>query len=471
MEIIRGIIGMAAIVGIALAFSNNRKAVNWKLVGTGLGIQFILAIFILKGAVMAGYWSPLGWPKAFFSWLSSFFVVVLDFTTAGAEFIFGDLARSPGMEDSMGHFFAFQVLPTIVFFASLTAIFYHYGILQKVVSVMSKGMQKIMGTSGAESLSVVANIFVGQTESPLVIKPYIEKMTQSEILTIMTGGMATIAGGVMAAYVQMLGNSYAIANEVPLDVGRLMFAEQLLGASLMAAPAALVIAKIIFPETSEPVTKGDVKMSVVKTDANGIDAAATGAGVGLKLAANVGAMLLAFIALLAMGNYFLYEIGEITGLNAAFPEFELTIESLLGWLIAPVAFIIGVPASFPEFELTIESLLGWLIAPVAFIIGVPWQDAVNMGSLLGTKVVLNEFVAYMQMADMVQEGILTSKTITMATFALCGFANFASIAIQIGGIGGLAPSRKSELASFGLLAVLAGSLANLMTATIAGMLY
>jgi len=443
MEIIRGIIGMAAIVGIALAFSNNRKAVNWKLVGTGLGIQFILAIFILKGAVMAGYWSPLGWPKAFFSWLSSFFVVVLDFTTAGAEFIFGDLARSPGMEDSMGHFFAFQVLPTIVFFASLTAIFYHYGILQKVVSVMSKGMQKIMGTSGAESLSVVANIFVGQTESPLVIKPYIEKMTQSEILTIMTGGMATIAGGVMAAYVQMLGNSYAIANEVPLDVGRLMFAEQLLGASLMAAPAALVIAKIIFPETSEPVTKGDVKMSVVKTDANGIDAAATGAGVGLKLAANVGAMLLAFIALLAMGNYFLYKIGEITGLNAA----------------------------FPEFELTIESLLGWLIAPVAFIIGVPWQDAVNMGSLLGTKVVLNEFVAYMQMADMVQEGILTSKTITMATFALCGFANFASIAIQIGGIGGLAPSRKSELASFGLLAVLAGSLANLMTATIAGMLY
>jgi concentrative nucleoside transporter, CNT family len=443
MEIIRGIIGMAAIVGIALAFSNNRKAVNWNLVGTGLGIQFILAIFILKGAVMAGYWSPLGWPKAFFSWVSSFFVVVLDFTTAGAEFIFGDLARSPGMEDSMGHFFAFQVLPTIVFFASLTAIFYHYGILQKVVSVMSRGMQKIMGTSGAESLSVVANIFVGQTESPLVIKPYIEKMTKSEILTIMTGGMATIAGGVMAAYVQMLGNSYAIANEVPLDVGRLMFAEQLLGASLMAAPAALVIAKIIFPETAEPVTKGDVKMSVVKTDANGIDAAATGAGVGLKLAANVGAMLLAFIALLAMGNYFLYEIGEITGLNAA----------------------------FPEFELTIESLLGWLIAPVAFIIGVPWQDAVNMGSLLGTKVVLNEFVAYLQMADMVQEGILTSKTITMATFALCGFANFSSIAIQIGGIGGLAPSRKSELASFGLLAVLAGSLANLMTATIAGMLY
>jgi len=443
MDILRGLIGMAAIIGIALAFSNNRRAINWKLVGAGLSIQFILAVFILKGSDMATVWSPLGWPKAFFSWVSSFFVIVLDFTTEGAEFIFGDLAKSPGMEGSLGNFFAFQVLPTIVFFASLTAILYHYGIMQRLVSVMSKGMQKVMGTSGAESLSVVANIFVGQTESPLVIKPYIDKMTKSELLTVMTGGMATIAGGVMAAYVQMLGNSYAMANNVSLDVGRLMFAEQLLGASLMAAPAALVIAKILFPETKEPATKGNVKMSVEKTDANGIDAAATGAGVGLKLAANVGAMLLAFIALLAMGNYFLFEIGEITGLNSA----------------------------FPDFELTIEGLLGWIIAPIAFIVGVPWQDAVNMGSLLGTKVVLNEFVAYLQLADMVQQGVISQKTITMATFALCGFANFASIAIQIGGIGGLAPSRKSELASFGLLAVLAGTLANLMTATIAGILY
>lgn len=442
MDILRGAIGMIAIIGIAVAFSNNRKAIDWKLVGTGLGIQFVLAVFILKGSVMAEYWSPLGWPKAFFSWVSSFFVIVLDFTTEGAEFIFGDLAKSPGMEGSLGNFFAFQVLPTIVFFASLTAILYHYGILQKVVSWMSSGMQKLMGTSGAESLSVVANIFVGQTESPLVIKPYIKKMTKSELLTIMTGGMATIAGGVMAAYVQMLGNSYSAAQGVSLDVGRLMFAEQLLGASLMAAPAALVIAKVIFPETSEPATKGDVEMSVEKTDANGIDAAATGAGVGLKLAANVGAMLLAFIALLAMGNYFLAEIGNLVGLNQA-----------LG------------------FELTIETLLGWVIAPIAFIVGVPWADAINMGSLIGTKVVLNEFVAYLQLADMVEQNTLSPKTITMATFALCGFANFSSIAIQIGGIGGLAPSRKSELASFGLLAVLAGTLANLMTATIAGMLY
>jgi concentrative nucleoside transporter, CNT family len=443
MNILRGIIGMAIIIGIAVMLSKNRKAINWKLVGTGLGIQFFLAILILRGEAMSEFWGPLGWPKDFFSWLSSFFVVVLDFTTAGAEFIFGDLAKSPGMEGSMGHFFAFQVLPTIVFFASLTAILYHYGILQRVVSVMSRAMQKMMGTSGAESLSVVANVFVGQTESPLVIKPYINKMTQSELLTIMTGGMATIAGGVMAAYVQMLGNAYSLANDVPLDVGRLLFAEQLLGASLMAAPAALVIAKILYPETAEPATKGAVKMSVEKTDANGIDAAATGAGVGLKLAANVGAMLLAFIALLAMGNYFLYEIGELTGFNAL----------------------------FPDFNLTIETLLGWLIAPIAFLIGVPWEDAVNMGSLLGTKVVLNEFVAYLQMADMVGDNMLSPKTITMATFALCGFANFSSIAIQIGGIGGLAPSRKSDLARFGIMAVLAGTMANMMTATIAGLLF
>lgn len=443
MDIIRGLVGMAVIIGIALLFSNNRKAVNWKLAATGLGIQFVLAVFILKGSVMAEFWPPLGWPKVFFSWISSFFVIVLDFTTAGAEFIFGDLAKSPGTEDSLGNFFAFQVLPTIIFFASLTAILYHYGILQKIVSWMSRGMQKLMGTSGAESLSVVANIFVGQTESPLVIKPYIEKMTRSEILTIMTGGMATIAGGVMAAYVQMLGNSYSAAQGVPLDIGRLMFAEQLLGASLMAAPAALVIAKIIYPETEESATKGNVKMSIEKTDANGIDAAATGAGTGLKLAANVGAMLLAFIALLAMGNYFLAQFGEFTGINAL----------------------------LPDTELTIETILGWILAPVAFLIGVPWADAVNLGSLLGTKVVLNEFVAYLQLSEMVGSDILAPKTVIMATFALCGFANFSSIAIQIGGIGGLAPGKKSQLAQFGLLAVLAGTLANLMTATIAGMLF
>lgn len=443
IDILRGMLGMAAIVGIALVFSKHKKQVNWRQVAIGLGIQFVLAVFILKGRNMEKYWAPLGWPKDFFSWVSSFFVIVLDFTTEGAKFIFGDLAKSPGMEGSMGNFFAFQVLPTIIFFASLTAILYHYGILQKVVKYMAKGMQKLMGTSGAESLSVISNIFVGQTEAPLVVEPYIKKMTKSELLAVMTGGMATIAGGVMAAYVQMLGNSYAQAQDVALDVGRLMFAEQLLGASLMAAPAALVIAKIMYPEVDDPVTKGDVEIEVEQTDANGIDAAATGATTGLKLAANVGAMLLAFIALLAMGNHFMEVIGGYTGINS---------------MIA-------------DGNLSIEKILGWIIAPIAWIVGVPWADAINMGSLLGTKVVLNEFLAYTQLSEMVKQGILTEKTIAMATFALCGFANFSSIAIQIGGIGGLAPSRKSELAQFGLRAVLAGTLANLMTATIAGMLF
>ncbi len=443
IDVIRGLIGMAGIIGLAYLFSNNRKEVNWRLVGVGLLIQFVLAVFILKGDPMSQYWDPLGWPKAFFSWVSSFFVIVLDFTTEGAEFIFGDLAHSPGTENSMGSFFAFQVLPTIIFFASLTAILYHYGIMQRVVKYMARGMQKVMGTSGAESLSVISNVFVGQTEAPLVVEPYIKRMTQSELLAVMTGGMATIAGGVMAAYVQMLGNSYAQAQGVALDAGRLLFAEQLLGASLMAAPAALVIAKILYPETTQPETAGEVEISVEKTDANGIDAAASGAATGMKLAANVGAMLLAFIALLAMGNYFLEQIGSLTGLNGL----------------------------IPDDQLRIETILGWILAPITFLIGVPWADAVQMGSLLGTKIVLNEFVAYMQMSELIGNAALSAKTTTMATFALCGFANFSSIAIQIGGIGGLAPNRKSDLARFGIMAVFAGTMANLMTATLAGMLY
>lgn len=443
IDVVHGFIGMAAIVGLAYALSNNRQAVDWRLVFTGLGIQLVLAIFILKGNSMAEYWGPLGWPKAFFSWISSFFVIVLNFTTEGAKFIFGDLAKSPGTEDSMGNFFAFQVLPTIIFFASLTSVLYHYGIMQAIVKYMARGMQKLLGTSGAESLSVISNIFVGQTEAPLVVEPYIKRMTPSELMAVMTGGMATIAGGVMAAYVQMLGNSYAQAHDVALNVGRQMFAEQLLGASLMAAPAALVIAKILVPEIGKPVTRGKVQVEIEQTDANGIDAAASGASTGLKLAANVGAMLLAFIALLAMGNYFLKMFGGYTGINSL----------------------------IPDGNLQIQTILGWVLAPVAYVVGVPWHDAVNMGSLLGTKIVLNEFVAYLQLADLVKANLLSAKTVTMATFALCGFANFSSIAIQIGGIGGLAPGRKHELAKFGLRAVLAGTLANIMTATIAGMLF
>ncbi|MCH2448749.1 MAG: NupC/NupG family nucleoside CNT transporter [Gracilimonas sp.] len=442
MDIIRGIIGVVAILGLAFIFSNNKKNVNWKLVGIGIGFQFVLAIFILKADFLAGVWGPLGWPVLLFQEVASFFVIVLNYTTEGASFIFGRLGQGPEHPESLGVFFAFQVLPTIVFFASLTAILYHYGILQFVVKIVSKGMQKLLGTSGAETLSVVSNIFVGQTEAPLVIKPFIEKMTKSELMVVMTGGMATIAGGVMAAYVAMLGTPFAEANGLEIAIAQQLFAERLLGASLMAAPAALVIAKILYPEDGEPVTKGDVSMHVEQTDANGIDAAATGAGVGLKLALNVGAMLLAFIALLAMFNGILGWGSDLTGITVLLGE-----------------------------SLTIEMILGWLFAPIAWLIGVPWSDAVNMGSLLGTKIVLNEFVAYLKLAEEVGAGNLSPKTIAMATFALCGFANFSSIAIQIGGIGGIAPSRKSDLAKFGIKAVFAGTLANLMTATFAGMLF
>lgn len=448
MDILRGFIGMAFIILLALAFSNNRKAVNWRLVGTGLLIQLTLAVFILKGSAMAEYFGPLGWPKQFFSLVSSFFVVVLEFTTEGAAFIFGDLAKGPGIEGSLGFFFAFQVLPTIVFFASLTTILYHYGILQAVVKFMASGMRRVMGTSGAESLSVVANIFVGQTEAPLVVKPYVERMTKSELLAVMTGGMATIAGGIMAAYIQMLGDSYAQSHGITLEAGRQLFAEQLLGASLMAAPAALVIAKILYPETEKPETMGDVKVSIEKTDANGIDAASSGAAEGLRLALNVGAMLLAFIALLALINSFLAWAGTV-------PQ---TVGSLVG-------VDIGV------LDITIQSILGYLFAPIAFAIGVPWEDAFNVGSMLGTKIVLTEFIAYIDLSQFVLNQQLQEKTIFMATFALCGFANLASIAIQIGGIGGIAPSRKAELAKFGVKAVFAGTLANLMTATLAGVLF
>jgi CNT family concentrative nucleoside transporter len=442
MDIIRGIIGIVALLGLAFIFSKNKKNINWKLVVIGIGFQFLLAIFILKADVLASFWAPLGWPMLAFQKVASFFVVVLNYTTEGASFIFGRLGQGPEHPESLGVFFAFQVLPTIVFFASLTAILYHYGILQFIVKMVSKGIQKLLGTSGAETLSVVSNIFVGQTEAPLVIKPFIEKMTKSELMVVMTGGMATIAGGVMAAYVAMLGTPFAEANGLEIAVAQQLFAERLLGASLMAAPAALVIAKILIPEDGEPVTKGEVSMHVEKTDANGIDAAATGAGVGLKLALNVGAMLLAFIALLAMFN------------------------GILGW----GSDLFGVTSLLGE-SLTIEMLLGWVFAPIAWLIGVPWADAVNMGSMLGTKIVLNEFVAYLQLAEEVSAANISPKTIAMATFALCGFANFSSIAIQIGGIGGLAPSRKSDLAKFGIKAVFAGTLANLMTATFAGMLF
>jgi len=464
VSVLRGLLGLTVILGIAFALSSDRRAIRPRTIIGGLLLQLIFAVFILRGSTMAETFAPLGWPALFFAWISSFFVVVLRFMEEGAQFIFGQLAVSPGQEGSLGFFFFAQVLPTIVFFASLMSVLYYLGVMQYVVRGMAWLVSRMLGTSGPESLSVTANIFVGQTEAPLVVRPYIKNMTRSELMTIMAGGMATIAGGVMASYIQLLGDRYAQAAGVPLDVGRQLFAEQLLGASVMAAPAAIVLAKILIPErrpapvplpaeavtsdltlaeeTAEPTVPAlDSETAVEEAVApevrpqNVIDAAASGAADGLKLALNVGAMLIAFIALIAMVNFFL---GEITG-------------------------VFG-------YALTLEQIFGWVLAPIAWAIGIPTQDITAFGGLLGTKVVLNEFVAYLGLASAVEAGTLAPKTVVMATFALCGFANFSSIAIQIGGIGPLAPNRTSEIAELGLRAVLVGTLANLMTATIAGVL-
>lgn len=446
IAILRGIIGIGVLIGIAFLLSNNRTKVNWRLVGTGLGLQILFAILIIKGELLGSYFSPLGWPKQFFSWVSSFFVLVLNFTGEGAKFVFGDLAISPGQDGSLGMFFAFQVLPTIIFFASLMSILYYLGIMQRVVQGMAWVMAKLMGTSGAESLSVTANIFVGQTEAPLMIKPFLKGLTKSELLTIMTGGMATIAGGVMAAYIQMLGYSFSQSMGLPLEEAQLMFATHLLGASVMAAPAALLISKIIFPETDTPETKGDVKVNIEKNASNLIESAAVGAGDGLKLALNVGAMLIAFIALIALVNHILIGLGDVFGINTFF-ETEF-----------------GKP-------LSMQLLFGLVLQFLAFAIGVPWENALEFGSLIGTKVVLNEFVAYFDMSRLIElKTLVNEKAIVMATYALCGFANFSSIAIQLGGITPLAPNRGTDIASLGIKAVIGGTLATLMTATLAGIL-
>jgi CNT family concentrative nucleoside transporter len=445
--ILRGILGLILLVGIAFLFSNNKKNVNWKLVISGILLQIVFAILILKGESLGRIFSPLAWPKDFFYWVSGFFVLLLKFTVEGSRFVFGNLAVSPGQDGSLGMFFAFQVLPTIIFFASLMSILYYLGIMQRIVQAMAWVMAKFMGTSGAESLSCTANIFVGQTEAPLMIKPFIKGMTRSEILTIMIGGMATIAGGVMAAYIQILGSSYAKSHGIPLEQAQQLFATQLLGASVMAAPAALVISKILYPETTEPETKGTVKVKIEKNASNLVEAAANGASDGLMLALNVGAMLVAFIALIALINYLLQGLGDITGWNQ-------TLKATY-----------GKPLNF-------QLVIGWVLQFIAFGIGVPWHDALNFGSLLGTKIVLNEFVAYLDMGSLIEaKQMLDPKTILMATYALCGFANFSSIAIQIGGLSPLAPPRKPDIAALGLKAVLGGSLATMMTATLAGILY
>ncbi|MBP1657051.1 MAG: Na+ dependent nucleoside transporter domain protein [Bacteroidetes bacterium] len=442
-----GLFGLALLIGIAWLFSNNRRRVNWRLVLSGFGLQFAFAVLILQGDELSAFFGPLGWVTVGFEWISYAFVKILAFTTEGAKFVFGNLAVGPGTEGNLGFFFAFQVLPTIIFFASLMSVMYYLGIMQRVVQGMAWVMARVMGTSGAESLSNTANIFVGQTEAPLMIRPFLKGMTNSELLTIMVGGMCTIAGGVMAAYVQMLGFAYAQKNGLPLDVGQAKFAAQLLGASIMAAPAGLAISKLLFPETGDPETKGTVRVKIERTSSNIIEAAASGASDGLQLALNVGAMLLAFIALIALVNYLLTGLGDLTGLNA----------------VLQAAY--GRP-------LSLELLFGLIFQFLAFGIGVPWGDALNFGSLIGTKIVLNEFVAYLDLSRMITSSMLTSdKSVFMAAFALCGFANFSSIAIQIGGISPLAPDRRKDLAALGLKAVLGGTLANLSAAAVAGIFF
>ena len=422
-SILFGLFGLSVLLFIAWLFSNNRGAVDWRLVATGITLQVGFAALVLL--------VPGG--KDVFDALGQGFVKILSFVGEGSRFIFGDLMDT----SKFGFIFAFQVLPTIIFFAALMGVLYHLGVMQFIVRIMALAITKVMKVSGAETTSVCASVFIGQTEAPLTVRPYISRMTESELITMMIGGMAHIAGGVLAAYVGMLGG------EDPVQ--QLFYAKHLLAASIMAAPATLVIAKLLIPETGNPLTRGTVKMEIEKTTSNVIDAAAAGAADGLRLALNIGAMLLAFIALIALLNWPLTWMGEVTGLAQ--------------WLGRPT---------------DMATLLGYLLAPIAWVIGVPWQYATTVGGLIGQKIVLNEFVAYLQLADIVNgnvEGVvLSEKGKLIATYALCGFANFSSIAIQIGGIGGLAPERRQDLAKFGLRAVLGGTLATLMTATIAGVL-
>jgi len=444
INLLRGSIGIIILLTVAFLASNNKRKINWRLVVTAIGMQIIFAVFIIHSEYLRSIFFVLGWPKDVINSLGSGIVALLGFTQKGAEFVFGRLVYNTG-PDSLGFFFAFQVLPTIIFVSALTSILYYLGILQLVVKGMAWIMSKLLGTSGAESLSNTANIFVGQTEAPLLIRPYIEKMTNSELLTIMVGGMATIAGGVMASYIQMLGQSFADANNIPLHQAQIKFAIQLLAASVMAAPASLAVAKIIYPELEEPVTKGTVKLKVDKNASNLIEAAATGAGDGLQLALNVGGMLIAFIALIALLNAIFTSVGDLVGVNAILLK------------------TYGQP-------LSLQLIFGMVLQYLAYGIGVPWNDAFHFGSLIGTKVVLNEFVAYADLTTLIKSHVMSEKGIMMATYALCGFANFSSIAIQIGGIGPLAPNRKKDIASLGLRAVLGGLLATLMTATLAGIL-
>ena len=423
----RGVIGLGFLILMGYLLSSNRRRIDWNLVGTGLLLQLVFALLVLKVDRVAQS----------FDWLSQQVVTFLNFSEKGAEFLFGGLVNN---QETFGYIFAFKVLPTVVFFSAFTSVLYYFGIIQRVIKGFAWVMSRTMRLSGAESLAAAANIFIGQTEAPLVVKPYLDKMTKSELMCLMVGGMATIAGGVLAAYIAFLGGSS--------EAEKIYFAKHLLTASIMSAPAAIVIAKMLYPETEAVDRKLDV--SKEKIGANVLDAIARGTTDGLKLAINVGAMLLVFTALIAVFNWITVDwIGGPTGLNLH--------------IIAQT--------SGRYTGLSLQYILGNLFAPVAWIIGVPATDIVAVGQLLGEKTILNEFFAYASLSDLKNSGLLTSnRSIVIATYSLCGFANFASIGIQIGGIGGLAPSQQANLAKFGIKALIGGTVAALMTATIAGML-
>jgi len=425
-SILRGIIGMIFLIFVAYIFSNNRKAINWKSALIGLSTQLILAILVLK----------VDFVQKIFEFFGKIFVKTLDFTMEGSKFLLGDMVNV----ETFGYVFLFQVLPTIIFFSALTSVLFYLGVIQKVVKILALSLSKLLNISGAESLSVAGNIFLGQTEAPLMIKAYLDKMTKSEILLVMIGGMATVAGGVLAAYIGFLGGED--------EVLKLFYAKHLLTASVMAAPGAIVISKILFPET-DTINK-DVSVSQDKIGSNLLDAIANGTTEGLKLAANVGAMLLVFIAFIAMINFGFEKVGAISGLNY--------------WISDNTTY---------QF-LSIEFILCYTFSPVMWIIGVAKEDMALMGQLLGIKLAVSEFIGYMQLAELKDISNMVhlqyEKSIIMATYMLCGFANFASIGIQIGGIGSLAPNQRTNLSKFGMIAVLGGTLASLLSATIAGMI-
>ena len=422
----RGVIGMISLVVIAYFFSANKNKINWKTTFLGLATQLIMAILILR----------VEFVQNIFEFFGKIFVKTLDFTMEGSKFLLGDMVNV----ESFGYVFLFQVLPTIIFFSALTSVLFYLGIIQKVVKILALSLSKLLNISGAESLSVAGNIFLGQTEAPLMIKAYLEKMTKSEILLVMIGGMATVAGGVLAAYIGFLGGE----NEAL----KLYYAKHLLTASVMAAPGAIVISKILYPQVN--VINNDVTVSQEKIGSNLLDAIANGTTEGLKLAANVGAMLLVFIAFIAMINFGFEKIGSILSLNS--------------WINNNTTY---------DF-LSIEFILGYVFSPIMWIIGVAKDDMALMGQLLGIKLAASEFIGYMQLAELKDITNLVhlkyEKSILMATYMLCGFANFASIGIQIGGIGSLAPNQRINLSKFGMTAVLGGTLASLLSATIAGMI-